>query len=191
MIRFFLKTFIALAVIASFGWCYGLYSFLQRISHYEISNSKTEAIVIFTGGKGRIDQGFELLKIYPNTSILVSGVGHTLQKLPLEKSFQKDILGDISLGHDAQDTIGNAEETKKWVQNRRIKSIRLVTSHYHMPRSLLLLRRAIPDIMIIPHPIISENFQSDGWWNNQKIYRMMLAEYNKYIIVVLKGYMRI
>lgn len=186
MIRFLLKTFIALLIIVGVGWCYGLYRFLENISYSSISNDKAEAIVIFTGERGRISQGLNLLKIYPNTPILISGVGHDMPMLPMAKKLQKDIVGDITLGRDARNTLGNAEETKKWVQDRGIKSVRLVTSHYHMPRSLLLLQRAMPELIIIPHPIISDNFQSDGWWNNQKVYRMIIAEYNKYLVIWLR-----
>jgi uncharacterized SAM-binding protein YcdF (DUF218 family) len=188
MIRFFLKTFVALLIILSVSWCYGLYCFLTSISHCVIPNDKTDAIVIFTGEKGRIAQGLELLKVYPNTPILVSGVGQDIHSLPLAKKLQKDIVGDITLGHEARDTLGNAQETKKWVQDRGIKSVRLVTSHYHMPRSLLLLQNAVPDVRIISHPIISDNFQSDGWWNNQKVYKMIVAEYNKYLVISIRRF---
>lgn len=188
MIRFFLKTFVALVLILGIGWCYGLYHFLGRISHCTIPADKTDAIVIFTGGKGRIPQGLDLLTIYPNTPILVSGVGHDIHSLPLVQKPQKDIAGDITLGHEARDTLGNAQETKKWAQARGIRSIRLVTSHYHMPRSLLLLQNAMPDVLIIPHPIISESFESDTWWNNQKLYRMIVAEYNKHLVISLKEF---
>jgi uncharacterized SAM-binding protein YcdF (DUF218 family) len=175
-------------MVVGLGWCYGLYRFLETISYCSIPNDKTDAIVIFTGEKGRISQGLELLKVYPNTPILVSGVGHDLHSLPMAKKIQKDIMGDITLGRDARNTLGNAEETKQWAQQRGIKSVRLVTSHYHMPRSLILLHRAIPDLTIIAHPIISDNFQSEGWWNNQKVYRMIVVEYNKYLVICFQDF---
>jgi uncharacterized SAM-binding protein YcdF (DUF218 family) len=188
MIKFILKTFVALIIIIGLGWCYGLYHFLETISYCSIPNDKADAIVIFTGEKGRISQGLELLRVYPNTPILVSGIGHNLNNLPMAKKLQSNIVGDITLGRDARNTLGNAEETKQWTQERGIKSIRLVTSHYHMPRSLRLLRRAIPELNIIAHPIISDNFQSEGWWNNQRVYRMIVAEYNKYLVICLQDF---
>ena len=188
MIRFLLKTFVALLLIVGLGWCYGLYRFLGCISYYSIPSDKADAIVIFTGERGRISQGLGLLKVYPNTPILVSGVGHDMHSLPLARKLRKDIVGDITLGRDAQNTLGNADETKKWVQERGFKSIRLVTSHYHMPRSLRLVHRVMPELTIIAHPIISDNFQSEGWWNNEKVYRMIVAEYNKYLVIYLKDF---
>jgi uncharacterized SAM-binding protein YcdF (DUF218 family) len=189
MIRFILKSFIATLLMLGMVWCYGLHRFLETISYYPISNDETDAIVIFTGGRGRIEQGFELLKIYPNTPILVSGVWRELRNLPLTKTLEQDI--DITLGHDAQNTLGNAQETKKWVQSRGIKSIRLVTSHYHMPRSLLVLHRTMPDLVIIPHPIISDHFQTESWWNNRKLYKMIVGEYNKFLLISVREFLEL
>jgi len=70
----------------------------------------------------------------------------------------------ITLGYDALDTIGNAEETAAWVSTYRIKTLRLITSNYHMPRSLFELRYLLPTVEIISHPVVSTSFLKSKWW---------------------------
>ncbi|MEJ0070861.1 MAG: 1-acyl-sn-glycerol-3-phosphate acyltransferase [Pseudomonadota bacterium] len=58
----------------------------------------------------------------------------------------------------ADDTIGNAAETAEFVHSHAIASLRLVTASYHMPRALLELRRALPEVRIVEHPVFPAGF---------------------------------
>ena len=53
--------------------------------------------------------------------------------------------------------MGNAEETAAWMAEGDRTSLRLVTAAYHMPRSLALFRRLMPDTKILPHPVFPES----------------------------------
>jgi len=50
----------------------------------------------------------------------------------------------VTLGYAAADTIGNARETAGWVRAKGYRSIRLVTSDWHMRRAAFELRQALP-----------------------------------------------
>lgn len=83
----------------------------------------------------------------------------------------------------AKTTIGNAEETTKWVKKNKIKSVILVTAGYHMPRSKLLLERACPDLLVIPAS--RQILQYKEWWKTPKGIRVILEEYVKYLLTFL------
>jgi uncharacterized SAM-binding protein YcdF (DUF218 family) len=60
----------------------------------------------------------------------------------------------VDLGYDAIDTVGNALETAKWVRAHNYRRVLVVTSNYHMPRSLLELHRIDPETQYVGYPIV-------------------------------------
>jgi uncharacterized SAM-binding protein YcdF (DUF218 family) len=68
------------------------------------------------------------------------------------------------------------------VKNLGYKSIRLVTANYHMPRSLVLFRSAMPNIKIIPHPVYPSKFKYNKWWLSGRTISLVISEYFKYVI---------
>jgi len=126
--------------IAGGIWLAGLILFTSIIpSSVHDMETTTDGIVIFTGGKTRLQVALTLFEAGKGRYLLISGVNpdstlpQTINQLP-HKSH-------ITLGYDALDTVGNAGETARWAHNKNIKSIRLITSNYHMPRSLFELHR--------------------------------------------------
>ena len=67
----------------------------------------------------------------------------------------------VELGHDSVDTRSNANETGQWMVTEGFTSLRLVTASYHMPRSLVEFRRAIPAARLIAHPVFPSNVRID------------------------------
>jgi uncharacterized SAM-binding protein YcdF (DUF218 family) len=92
----------------------------------------------------------------------------------------------IVLGHAAESTHGNAEETQIWMALENYHSLRLVTANYHMPRSLMVFRAAMPGIMIIPHPISPESVQLEHWWLRSGTASLLVTEYMKYLWAVIR-----
>ncbi len=92
----------------------------------------------------------------------------------------------IALGYSASDTISNASETAKWMAAQGYLSLRLVTASYHMRRSLLEFRRAMPEARIVPHPVFSENVKLDGWWRWPGTAMLIIGEYNKYLVALVR-----
>ncbi|MBS0475174.1 MAG: YdcF family protein [Proteobacteria bacterium] len=118
-----------------------------------VGTANTDGVVVLTGGKGRIDRGLEALRQGWARRLLVSGVGREVKprEFAAEYSINPALLSCcVTLGYKAVDTQSNGTETADWVRADRVRSIRLVTSDWHMRRAALELRRALPgDIVII------------------------------------------
>jgi uncharacterized SAM-binding protein YcdF (DUF218 family) len=146
--------------------------------------SETDAIVVLTGGSQRLTSAFELMAAHRARWLFVSGVNREidLARLPGAALLSADELACcVMLGHNADDTIGNAVETAAFARSHAITSLRLVTSSYHMPRALLELRRVLPDVHIVEHPVFAAGFRQDDWWRWPGSAGLVVAEYNKYV----------
>lgn len=161
----------------------GFVSFTAQFSgSSKASIQKADAIVVFTGAHKRIEIGLDLFSKKSAPKMLISGVNTNISRRYLaskHKRFSKLINCCISLDYDALDTVGNARETAKWLHDKNVKSLIVVTSGYHLPRSVLLLQRELPDVKIIPHPVTSSAF--DTWWTDYKTTKVVALEYAKYI----------
>ncbi len=73
------------------------------------------------------------------------------------------------------------------MQNEGYHSLRLVTASYHMPRSLLEFRRAMPDIEILPYPVFPVRFKQDQWWLWPGTLTLLVTEYDKYLLSLARG----
>lgn len=167
-------------------WFGGLIWFAAQVpSGGEPSQSKTDAIVVLTGGSGRLGTGLQLLEKGLAKQIFVSGVARNVDVSALLRVAQRkpdELACCISVGYQADDTAGNAEETAIWVSKKGIQSIRLVTASYHMPRSLVEFRRALPELTIVPHPVYPPQFKRSRWWLWPGTAALLSSEYNKYLL---------
>jgi uncharacterized SAM-binding protein YcdF (DUF218 family) len=148
------------------------------------ATSETDAIVVLTGGSQRLPSAFELMAEHRARWLFVSGVNREtdLARLPGAGALSAAALACcVVLGREADDTIGNAAETAAFVHSHAVGSLRLVTASYHMPRSLLELRRALPEVRIVEHPVFPTGFRQDDWWRWPGSANLVLLEYNKYI----------
>lgn len=151
--------------------------------------NRTDAIVVLTGGSARLSQGLDLLAKERARKLFVSGVYRGVDITELFRVRQQspdEFACCVSLGHQADDTRGNAVETAAWMRAQGFTSLRLVTANYHMPRSLLEFRYAMPDIEIVPHPVFPENFKHDEWWPWSRSASLLASEYSKYLIALLR-----
>jgi uncharacterized SAM-binding protein YcdF (DUF218 family) len=137
-----IRRLISLALIV---WLLGLAWFVVSLPR-PAGDAATDAIVVLTGGKGRIERGIELLKANKAKRMLVSGVDPTVR--PEELAAVQDVSPKlfaccIDLGKQAVDTRSNAEETARWIAQRGFRTVRLVTTDWHMPRAQFELKRAL------------------------------------------------
>ena len=145
---------------------------------------ETDAIVVLTGGSQRLSSAFELMADKRARWLFVSGVNPQtdIASLPgagLLAPEQRACC--VVLGRDADDTIGNAIETAEFARRHAVRSLRLVTASYHMPRSLLELKRALPEVRIVEHPVFPVGFRQDDWWRWPGSGNLVVLEYNKYL----------
>lgn len=146
-------------------------------------------IVVLTGGEGRVAEGLRLLAADPAARLLVSGVHQDAPLAALERPVGVDpaaLAPRITLGRRAVSTRGNAEEAAAWAQAHAISTLVVVTAGYHMPRALLMLRRALPGARLIPHPVTPAPFREQGWWHRPAVLRIAAAEYLK-LLAALAG----
>jgi uncharacterized SAM-binding protein YcdF (DUF218 family) len=116
--------------------------------------------------------------------VLITGVnrGTTREQLKrLASQGDQYFACCVDIDKEARNTIDNATETAQWVALHRYGSIIVVTSNYHMPRALAELARALPDVTLIPYPVVDNNVHVERWWNYIGTTRLLLSEYLKYI----------
>ena len=118
----------------------------------------TDAIVVLTGGPGRIQRGLDILKGGHARRMLVSGVDRRVTLADLENAFHAPprLLSRIDLGRSAVDTRSNAIETKRWIVDHHYRSVRLVTTDWHMRRARFELRQVLSDVTVVPDAVKSE-----------------------------------
>jgi uncharacterized SAM-binding protein YcdF (DUF218 family) len=88
----------------------------------------------------------------------------------------------VDLDHSATNTIGNAVETRRWVEERRFKSVIVVTANYHMPRAMAELEHELPGVALVPYAVVSDRVRIENWWDNPSTARLLILEYLKYIV---------
>jgi uncharacterized SAM-binding protein YcdF (DUF218 family) len=169
-------------VTATVLWLAGLAAFANGIhgqSRIAPARRSADAIIVLTGGPDRVNTGFDLLAKNIAGDLFISGVGSNVtleQLLALWRQKAGAVpVCCVTLGHEAQNTAQNADETRAWVENNNIHSAYLVTADYHMPRALLEFRRALPGLKVHPYPVPSH---ANGL--------MILGEYGKTVLVWLR-----
>jgi len=149
----------------------------------------TDAIVVLTGGRLRLQSGMDLLRDGKGRKLFVSGVN---QQVDLDALLRASGNAPewasccTSVGHDADNTLGNARETAQWMRQQGFNSLRLVTAWYHMPRSLLELDRAMPGIAIIAHPVFPDEVKREHWWKSPAAMLLLAGEYGKYLGALIR-----
>lgn len=175
---------VVLALAAGFFW------FVGRVPEEEVVlDRNADGIVVLTGGAARINDAIELLASGRGKRLLISGVHPTTRSIELARlvpEYKRMFSCCIDLGHSAINTIGNAVETRHWVRDRGFHSVVVVTSSYHMPRAMAELAHQLPDVTLIPFPVVPEKRRGEPWWSSVATTRLMVTEYLKYLVAVVR-----
>jgi uncharacterized SAM-binding protein YcdF (DUF218 family) len=148
-----------------------------------------DVIVVLTGGEGRVREGARLLRTGQGEALYISGTHPTVRKRELFQGIKlgKDLLRCcVTLDAVAANTRGNARETARWLLDRQAERIVLVTADYHMPRSLLEFRAALPRAEILPQPVAEKKIMVSTWWEDGYTARTLALEYLKYVVALIK-----
>lgn len=143
-----------------------------------------DGIAVLTGGSARIDQAMKLLADGKAKRVLITGVyrGTTEAELAQLASVGGQYFACcVDIDKEARNTIDNATETAEWVALHKYDSIIVVTSNYHMPRALAELGRVMPNVTLIPYPVVDNNVHLDRWWTYPGSTRLLMSEYLKYL----------
>ena len=156
------------------GWCLGFAAFMLLLPG-PLSGNTTDAIVVPTGGAGRIERGVALMREGQAKRMLVTGVGTGVRPADLARLYKvptRLMACCIDLGGEAVDTRSNAAETARWVRRHRYRTVRLVSSDWHVPRARMELAAALGrGVVVLP----------DGVPSAPRLARLV-NEYNKLIL---------
>lgn len=187
-----LRLFALLLTVPLLAYGAGLAWFAESIPRAAADDGETtDAIVVLTGGAARLATGLDLLRQGRARKLFVSGVyrGVDVQELlRAQRQSPQAVECCIELGYSAESTEGNATETRRWAEREAISSLRLVTASYHMPRSLIEFRRAMPGLRILPHPVMPDAFRREAWWAWPGSLRLVVGEYHKLLAALVRPY---
>jgi uncharacterized SAM-binding protein YcdF (DUF218 family) len=167
------------------GAAVGFIAFLSQLRGVETRPARNaDGIVVLTGGSSRVSDAMELLAAGYGERLLISGVHPTNAVSDISRSLPDNhslLRCCVDLDRSAANTRGNAAETRRWARERGFKSLIVVTSNYHMPRAIVELSHAMPDVTLIPFAVIGDRWRDEPWWTSGATLRLLLSEYVKYV----------
>src|ERR1700716_2116921 len=163
----------------------GFVGFLSELRASETKpDGKADGIVVLTGGSSRVSDAMELLAGGYGKRLLISGVHPTSAASYISRSLpdnQSLLSCCVDLDRSAVNTRSNAAQTRRWAHDRGFKSLIVVTSNYHMPRAIVELSHAMPDVALIPFAVVGDKWRDEPWWTNGATLRLLLSEDVKYV----------
>ncbi|MDR2901647.1 MAG: YdcF family protein [Lactobacillales bacterium] len=191
MRKFLLSLLLYFLILAGTLWVIGFCLFaFYTISMKYVPGADSKAIVVLTGGEDRISTALELLEKNNAEYMLISGVNEKVSGADLLTQISDDIQSKVTLGYEAKDTVGNAVETSKWLKEKEVQSLVLVTSFYHMPRSITEILEESPYLKITPFPVFPKKFEESTDWVRSRQTWLLFLEYNKYLFIHLKMFLK-
>ncbi|SRR5581483_7487648 len=180
----------AVAIVFAIALPLGFIWFVSKLPTHEVTLARNaDGIVVLTGGASRINDAFELLASGRGRRLLITGVypatnrGEMLRVLP---EYQRMMACCVDLDRAAVNTLGNAIGARRWVQEQGFSSLIVVTSAYHMPRALAELSHQMPDVELIPYPVVTTRLRTDQWWMRAETAKLLVLEYVKYIVAIIR-----
>ena len=176
---------LVLLAIMSGAAAIGFVGFLSQLRGAEAEPAnRADGIVVLTGGASRVSDAMELLAGGYGRRLLISGVHPTNAASDISRSLsdnQSLLRCCVDLDRSAVNTRSNAAETRRWAHERGFKSLIVVTSNYHMPRAIVELSHAMPDVHLIPFAVVGEKWRDESWWASGATVRLLVSEYVKYV----------
>jgi len=164
--------------------------FIGQVPTQEVPiDRKADGIVVLTGGASRVADAVELLSSGKGQRLLISGVHPYTRAVEIARLvpvYQRVFACCVDLDRSALNTLGNAIETRRWVKERGFQSLIVVTSNYHLPRAMAELEHQLPDVTLIPYPVVTERMKNERWWSSPTTARLLLSEYLKYVFAVIR-----
>ncbi len=171
-----LVIFSVVVVVLFVDFAYKTFSVRQR-------DIATDAIVVLAGGRGRVEEGVRLFREKKGKYLFLIGVDPLVRKRELFRDRQGEDLSErVFLEKASRNTLENALYGREIIDRKDIRSIRLITSRYHMKRATLIFRNTLPrDIAIYPHPVDTVNLKQ-AWWRDKGSFRLLFSEFYKYCL---------
>lgn len=185
-----LKRVVVLAGLAVLVLVGGIVVFAASLDRREPREvAMADGIVVVTGGADRITEALSLMERGKGRRLLISGVNtqSTPEQLRRHWPGREELFQCcVDLDYQARNTYGNAIESRAWAKKNSFRSLILVTASYHLPRTMLEFRAAMPDIEIIGFPVVPEASKLNRWWQEPALMRIIVLEFLKYGAAVLR-----
>lgn len=186
-----MRTLAALFVVLLI-WVVGLVAFAQRIERSvpPAEPPVADAIVALTGASDlRLEAAARLLERGKGKRLLISGVNREASRddiLAVSRAVKPIYDCCVDLGYTAADTVGNAGEIAEWARGKGFTRLIVVTSDYHMPRSILEIRAAMPEATLVEYPVATGLVDVERWWRKGGDARRLIVEYSKYLAILAR-----
>lgn len=182
-----LGSILLLAVGMAIG---GFLVFAATIARNEVALERpADGIVVLTGGASRIEDAIDLLAAKRGQRLLITGVHPQTNPGEIARRSREveRLFGCcIDLDREALNTVGNAVVAARWARQQNFRSLIVVTSAWHMPRALIELAREMPNVTLVPYPVVSERMREEGWWSRAETARLLFVEYVKYVAALAR-----
>jgi uncharacterized SAM-binding protein YcdF (DUF218 family) len=135
----------------------------------------TDAAVVLTGGAGRLEHAVDVLRAGKAKRLLVAGADPSVTKADIARRLNGNhqlVRCCIDLGSESVDTRSNAEEAARWIAKYHFKSVRLITSDWHMRRAGYEFRRVLGDKVEVENDAV----------RSEPSFLTLFGEYNKYVL---------
>lgn len=163
---------------------YALYIYNAQDLKVEVEDKDIDMVVVLTGSMGRIETAYELMNNKNIPMLFISGADSRVGYDALAKRHLWDPSSShkIKIDNISTTTLNNAKLTREFALNNGVDNIILVTSIYHLQRSLLSFNKVFKDdkINIIPYGTSIKPLEFNSWWNDYDVFKSIFTEYFKY-----------
>ena len=179
-----IKAFLTLCIIGLVVITVLFIDFTYKTFSYRQSTLKADAIVVLTGGKGRVEEGVRLFRDSRAHFLFFVGVDPSVIKSDLYRPKPGDPSPDnVILEKSSRNTLENSIFGRDLLMRSGVHSVLLITSRYHLKRASILFRNSLPtDITIIPYPVDTVNLK-ESWWNHGGSFQLLFREFYKYCLL--------
>lgn len=153
------------------AWLLGFIAFALALP-VPAGTVQTDGVIALTGAQGRIGRALDVLRAGQAHRLLVSGVDHQVAPAQFAAQYRVSpalLACCITLGYEAFDTRSNGREAAAWIARHDIRSVRLVTTDWHMRRAAFDLAAASPKGLVVIEDAVP----------SQPSMRVLFVEYNK------------
>jgi uncharacterized SAM-binding protein YcdF (DUF218 family) len=179
-----IKAFLTLCIIGLVVITALFIDFTYKTFSYRQNTKKTDAIVVLTGGKGRVEEGVRLFRESRAEFLIFVGVDPSVKKSDLYRPKPGDPSSDnVILEKSSRNTLENSIFGRDVIVRNGVHSVLLITSRYHLKRASILFRNSLPkNITIVPYPVDSVNLK-ESWWSHGGSFQLLFQEFYKYCML--------